>query len=533
MLLTEKLKKLFIKQPQDYLKTPDKPLGHIRKDMTADEFNFNYQAFFDGNSTYNYQSQIDQAAQQAAKIDVYRKIARNSAVMSALSEIIDEITYTDDAPEPLKVKVDIESPEIINAVQKAFKKIMKLFNPQKNLYFFVRDAYIDGQMNVYLDYDKTGIKGISFLDPRYLVFDIESETYKYWDGYYTGWFGNQSIGANNAVAKQIWQMRFPRVANKITKDDGIHDKDYLEYNIEEIVHQDFGLYSQEGLILSYLEDAIKDANVLQVLEDLLVPLRFSRSVSRRIFNVDVSDMSKSSAEAYMQKIMNTFKYKKKYNAETGEVTDNQHITSMVEDYWFGNMSGEKGVSVDVLDETGNLGELRDLMYMLNKLYRSMKVPTSYIQNQTENGGDNGSAAVDGKDEINREELRFFMRIQRLRTVYTEFFMHILKRELVCSNTISEADFNLIKPNITIYWDGENQFFEKLKLSVFLRRIDSFSQAKDFAGQVLPVEMLYKEIFNYSDTEIKELLTQLNKEKDNPLYKNFYPDPNEVDPYSSF
>lgn len=126
-----------------------------------------------------------------------------------------------------------------------------------------------------------------------------------------------------------------------------------------------------------------------------------------------------------------------------------------------------------------------------------------------------------------------MRIQRLRTVYTEFFMHILKRELVCSNTISEADFNLIKSNITIYWDGENQFFEKLKLSVFLRRIDSFSQAKDFAGQVLPVEMLYKEIFNYSDTEIKELLTQLNKEKDNPLYKNFYPDPNEVDPYSNF
>ena len=42
------------------------------------------------------------------------------------------------------------------------------------------------------------------------------------------------------------------------------------------------------------------------------------------------------AEAYMKEVQGRFKYKKFYNNETGEISNQQHITSLVEDYWFSN-----------------------------------------------------------------------------------------------------------------------------------------------------------------------------------------------------
>ena len=71
--------------------------------------------------------------------------------------------------------------------------------------------------------------------------------------------------------------------------------------------------------MSYLEYAIKPANILRSLEDLLLPLRFSRSVSRRVFNIDIGDIPNKRVEEYMKNVQNKFKYKKFYNTETGEI----------------------------------------------------------------------------------------------------------------------------------------------------------------------------------------------------------------------
>ena len=96
-------------------------------------------------------------------------------------------------------------------------------------------------------------------------------------------------------------------------------------------------------------------------------MRFSRSISRRVFNVDIGDLPDKRAREVMQNIQKEFKYKKFYNNETGEVTNQQHITSMVEDYWFANRSGGRGTTVETLDETGNLGEIDDILYFARKL----------------------------------------------------------------------------------------------------------------------------------------------------------------------
>lgn len=506
--LTERLNKTFLKQPLEKIE-PEVPLGRVIRDL-GNENSLRFQTYFDDVNGFSYIDQSMKASEQAQKIEIYRQTSKIAECSSGISEIVDEIVYSRDFKEPLKIEIELNNNKLEDAISKAFDKILNLFGTKRNLYAFVRQTYIDGQMNVFVKYNekiKNGIESIYLLDPRFLWFDLEKQVYKYID------FNSQSALKNNFMAN----TRFIQSLSKNGKPLKINKED-LEFNIEEIVHQDFGLYSDSGIILSELEASVKTANQLKTLEDLLIPLRFSRSVSRRVFNIDLSELPNSKAEAYMRELTNKFKYKKQYNTETGEVLNNQHITTMVEDYWVGNKAGAKGMQVDVLDETGNLGELGDILYFYKLLYRSMGIPINRIYLD-----DNSQQPLFDlqADAITNEDIRFFQKITRLRGVYTEFLMQLLKRELISTKVCSEDQFGEFKENINIFFSDETQFIERMNTTLFMKKVEAFSTAQEFGGKILPVSVLFKEIFKFSDEEIKKNLKEIQKESKDPLFKHFY------------
>lgn len=516
-IIGEKIDKPFLEQPINKIDTTV-PFGRVINTLSDDE-PLRFQTFFDNVNDITYVDNLQKASEQAQKIDIYRQTAKIAECWSGLTEIVDEVAYCRDFKDPIKLEVDTSNKKIDVAISNAFEKIMKLFGTQKYLHSFIRQSYIDGQMNILIKYHddkKKGIKELYYLDPRYLWYDLTDSKYKY-------------IDINSSVALKNNFLGNQRYININGKAPVRIDKDALEYDIEEIVHQNFGLFSDSGICLSELEASVKTANQLKTLEDLLIPLRFSRSISRRVFNIDLSELPNSKAEAYMRDLTNKFKYKKQYNPETGEVTNNQHIVTMVEDYWIGNKAGAKGMQVDILDETGNLGELGDIMFFYKLLYKSMGIPINriYLDEQSQQPLFDLQA-----DAITNEDIKFFQKITRIRQVYTEFFMQILKRELICTKVCTEKQFQELKDSINIYFSEENQFIERMNLTLFMKRIDAFSTAKDFGGTVLPVDTLYKEIFRFNDIEIKKNLKAIQKESKNPLYKQFYRDFESGDEFSS-
>lgn len=505
MFLLEKLKKTFLKQPsqQPLNVTPNK----IQSDLTNTDDYLVYRSFFD--SEYNNLTGALNSAQvykQAEKIDLYRKIAEYPEVSDAIDEIVDEICYTQDLEEFLKIECDTDNKQLDNAIVESFEEILKLMNIDKNIYDLIRQIYIDGQGNILCEYHEGKLVNLKYIDPKYLTFDFEKGVYKYVDEY------------NSLYLTRVMQNGQQRNYRKTTTDAEIIN----EYNIDEVVHIDFGkIDNKEGLILSYLERAIKPANMLKTLEDLLIPLRFSRSISRRVFNVDVSDLPTSKAEMAMKKIQEQFKYKKFLNTETGEVTNQQHITGMVEDYWFANRNGQKGTSVDTIDETGNLGELGDIMYFYKKLYRSLGIPTNRISTSDEDKNFDYDSS-----QITKEDFKFYLFINRLRKIYIDMFVNILKRHVITKGIMSEDEFNQYQDKIKIFFVGENYYLERMKLANFEKRLNIYSSARDYSGTLFSVEYLYKNIFKFDDDEIKEMMTEIQKEKKNPLFKHLYEDPME-------
>ena len=317
-----------------------------------------YGTFFDNNyeSMFNLYGQVvskaDAVQKQAEKIKMYRNTAMEIDVSKAIDEIVNEIIFTFDDSDPLKCVFNDANEQISKKVQESFNKITTMMKLKSSLFELVKKSFIDGQIILHCTYNteniKSGIQDIKMIEPCYFFYDKEKECFRY--------------------SKSPFQ-------NNIYTPEPLNEK--LEYSIEEIVRGDFGLY-QDFINLSYIEPAIKPANQLRLLEDLLIPLRFSRSISRRVFNIDIGDLPTKRGEEILKEVVNKFKYKKFYNTETGEITNQGHVTSMVEDYFFGNKSGGRGTTVDVLDETGNLGEVNDILYFLKKVYRAMNIPLSRI-----------------------------------------------------------------------------------------------------------------------------------------------------------
>lgn len=499
-LLTEVVKKSFIKEPINSFKKKSSTVApdFIVKDLSSDD-NIYTMGFFNSDPNtvnitglYSNTATQDLLIKQANKINQYRSISKNTEVSNAIDEIVNEVAFNYEEKSPIIMNFETDNQGLKDAVQEAWEKIDHLCDLRYNIDTIVRKGYIDGQLIFHCTYNKTnpkkGIRSIKLIDPCYLYYDISKGIYKYHD--------------NQMKLKTLYAT--PEFVEK------------MEYSPEEIVRVDFGLFDN-FLVESYLESAIKNANMLQNLEDLLIPLRFSRSVSRRVFNVDVGDLSPSKAEEVLKNTMKQFQYKKFYNTDTGEISNQQHITSMVEDYWFANRAGGKGTQVDVLDESGNLGELSDILYFCKKLYRSMKVPTSRIDINPDGNAEFGYNA----DQITVEDMRFFMFCMKLRHVYVKAFKEILKRELISTKVVSPKEYEMIEENIILKFVNENAFFEKMKLDNFTAKIEIWHNIQEDTGRILPVTKVFKDVFKMSDDEIEETLKTIQEEARQKKFKIFY------------
>ena len=78
-----------------------------------------------------------------------------------------------------------------------------------------------------------------------------------------------------------------------------------------------GIFDKDGkVVISHLHKAIKPLNQLRMLEDATVIYRISRAPERRIFYIDVGNLPKIKAEQYLREIMQKYKNKLVYDAQT-------------------------------------------------------------------------------------------------------------------------------------------------------------------------------------------------------------------------
>lgn len=183
---------------------------------------------------------------------------------------------------------------------------------------------------------------------------------------------------------------------------------------------------------SVLRPVYKAFKQKELLEDAIIIYRITRAPERRVFYVDTGKMPPARVKQYLENVKNELKQKKIPTVNQGsgmsQVESVYNPQSMTEDFFFAQSPTGKGSKVEVLPGGQGLGELRDLEYFQEKVFRGLRIPTSYMpmhagDNPVFNDGKMGQAYV--------EELRFSLYVGREqrnieRTLDSEFKKFLLE-----------------------------------------------------------------------------------------------------------
>ena len=435
-------------------------------------------------------------------IKKYREIALHPECDSAIDDIINESISSDLDFAPVNIELsNLEvGDKIKKQIREEFRLILKLLDFDKKCHDIFRRWYIDGRMHYHkmIDFEnpQEGIKELRYIDALKIKKVREVVKKK-------ATIDNVEKGPNGERFDYgevlEYYMYFPH-GYKAQQAKG------LKIANDAICSVNSGLMDHNrNTVLSFLHKAIKSVNQLRMIEDSLVIYRLSRAPERRIFYIDVGNLPKMKAEQYLREVMNRYRNKLVYDSNTGEVRDDRKHMSMLEDFWLPRREGGRGTEITTLPGGQNLGELEDVKYFQKKLYKSLNIPLSRLEQES-------SFTIGRTNEITRDELKFAKFVGRLRKKFSELFHDLLKTQLVLKGIMTLEDWEELKENIQYDFIFDNHFTELKDNELLTERLNSVGMIEPYLGKYFSAEYVRKQVLHFTDEEIEEMDIQIEKEK---------------------
>ena len=452
----------------------------------------------------------------------YREMALHPEADGAIEDVVNEAIVSDLYDSPVEVELSNlnASESIKKKIREEFRYLKELMDFDKKSHEIFRNWYIDGRLYYLKVIDsknpQEGIQDLRYIDPMKLKYiRQEKKTNGRNDPYVR--INNKSDDVPNPQFDEyyIYTMK-PSYPTGMVAQAG---KGTTKIAKDSITYCTSGLVDRnKNRVLSYLHKAIKALNQLRMIEDSLVIYRLSRAPERRIFYIDVGNLPKIKAEQYLREVMNRYRNKLVYNAQTGEVRDDRKFMSMMEDFWLPRREGGRGTEITTLPGGQNLGELADIEYFQKKLYRALGIPESRIAAE---GGFN----LGRSSEILRDELKFAKFVGRLRKRFAAMFNDMLKTQLILKNIVTPEDWKQMEDHIQYDFLYDNQFAELKETEMIQGRLGNLAQIEPYIGKYYSTEFVRKRILRQTDQEIEEIDMQIEEEIKNGIL----PDPSQVDP----
>ena len=458
----------------------------------------------------------------------YREMCLHPECDSAIEDIVNEAIVSDlnDSPVEIELTNLPASDKLKDIIRQEFKNIKNMMNFDRKCHEIFRTWYIDGRVFYHKVIDlkdpSSGIQEIRYIDPLKirLIRKQEKTGPNSQSPFDVARAGRDPGNPENYAAPELEEY-YLYDPNSSTKNSGIvpsrNNKGSVKISKDAITYVTSGLVDRnKQTVLSYLHKAIKALNQLRMIEDSLVIYRLSRAPERRIFYIDVGNLPKIKAEQYLRDVMNRYRNKLVYNADTGEIRDDRKYMAMLEDFWLPRREGGRGTEISTLPGGQNLGELADVDYFQTKLYKSLNVPSSRLDSA---GGFN----LGRSSEILRDELKFTKFVGRLRKRFSGIFNDMLKTQLILKNICTPDDWQELEDHIQYDYLYDNHFSDLKANELMQEQLGVVNAMEPYMGKFFSAEYVRMNILKQTETEIKEIDAQIKKE----IEAGILPDPNVI------
>jgi len=466
-MLSEGLKFTFYGKKEAELETlNDTSQISTEKEMESPYISYNP---FQSQSLNSY-GQQDQSTNKNESIMRWRQSAYLPEVEQAVSEVANEAIVYDEIEETIKLNLsDIELPDMIkDKMVESFEKILYLLDFNEKGDDLFKQWYVDGELNVESVFDneriRDGIKKLILLTP---------------------------FNFNTAIT--------PTGEKKYYYGDSVKDTKKV-YSDEQITHINSGIPSLDKKFhLSYLNLAMKSINQLNLMEESLVIARITKSTEKRAFYIPTKGLNKYKAEEFMQSIMNKYRQKKIYNSDSGTVENRSRSISVLEDFWFPVDASGNGPKIENIAGTApGFTSFEDVDYLVNKVYRSLKVPIS-------RRAPDQRMSLNNQVDIEKDELKFFKFVLKLRRRFNNLFVDLLKKEVLARKLMNVEDWIKIQEKIKFSYANSNEYSEIKNNQILDMRIGTANNADSLVGNGYLSKVYVQEcILRLTDEEIKQI-----------------------------
>jgi len=435
----------------------------------------------------------DESKDNVELIRQYRGVAMHPEVDAAIEDIVNEAVTIEDKGLSVKLVLDdVEaSDKIKKEIQEEFSIVLNMLKFNDLGHDIFRRFYVDGRIYHHLVVNDSNLKaGIQEIRP------IDATKIR--------------------KVKEIKNKKDPLTGAKIVEKVDEHfiyqDKPGQQVNgikltADSVSYVTSGLLDESRKkVVSYLHKALKPINQLRMMEDSLVIYRLARAPERRIFYIDVGNMPRGKSEEYMKNIMTKYRNKLVYDANTGKLKDDRKHMSMLEDFWLPRREGGRGTEISTLPGGENLGQIDDIIYFQKRLYRSLNVPSSRLEQEQASG------LLGRSTEINRDELKFQKFIDRLRRRFSGLFLEILRKQLVLKGTITNEDWEAWRNELVVDFVSDNHFAELRNAELVRERLQTLDMTQQYVGEFYSKEWVFKNILNLSQEEMEEMKKQMAQEE---------------------
>lgn len=453
--------------------------------ITQDE---GYQDWFSAAAT-SYQnqmySQLD--ASKANRIYEYRMMSQYPDVNNAIDEITSMFINLDENGECVhfkykdrKITIDTE-----NILRDEWQEYISIFDFPNKGKKYCEDWIVDGEL--FLEYivnddvDKNleaGILGVLQL-PSELMEVLYMDKYNEIVGMFIG----RDITVDNVNAPtQVIQMK------------------QRPYQPNQVFYVSSGQWDASGqYVVPFIERARKRYIQLSFLEDAIIIYRLVRAPERLIFKADCGNMPAPEAEAYMHRLQQNFFKQKTFDLSSGNIAQKFDGQTMLDAFWIATGAGNNGVDITQLAGGANLGQLDDLKYFQQALYRSLYVPVSRLKEDAQQG-------IDGST-ILQEELKLAEKVISIQRRFAPaikqgFITHLKLKKLWKDLGLNEKyiDISFVPPSN--YFRQRELQTAQLEATAFgaLAGIEQFSKA-----------YLMQRILKLTDAEVAQQYEYRKKE----------------------
>lgn len=332
---------------------------------------------------------------------------------------------------------------------------------------------------------KRGIQKIKILDPNY-IYRIENE------------FGVLTDFIQEIPLKLDWSVFGKNTAQQGGKNTMIP----LDKN--QLVH--FRLFTSDPTYYPYGKSIAAAARAiyksLKMMEDAMLIYRLSRAPERRIFYIDTGNLPSSKAEHYIEQQKNKFKKEKYFNRQTGEIDARFNPMSQDEDFFVAVNGKGSGTKIDTLKGAENLGEVDDVKYFRDKLLATLKIPKDYIVEKDQ--------SPERKANLSQLDVKFARVVVRVQQCIQIGLETVAKRHLLIkgfpAQSVQKVKIKLPEPS---------DMSAKRQLDIDEQKARVVQAVKGL--NIFPLEYIYKNYYQFNESEIEELKDSMEKEAKDPVF----------------